>query len=1138
LLIALTSGGVLAQDRDYVDHTRAISESDSRAEQEAEQVVSLPPEKIILLLEHEPGLALEVRKMLVRKAYQQGRILDPKDLTDDALFRLIRKDETVRVLITQQIVDRQYIRAKPTREELARQLQQRQTWAAANARTSAGVRGTNSSSQEDNYWTQQKQLPQGSPQYANPSGQPLPQTQPEQTPEETTPTIDQRRQLLQAQAQSSSGDLPQGLPLDVLGMQPVQPDELGGVLTPASQSSSSIGPAGQSGPGALPGGDSGMSDLESASGGVPSASDLNLGAGQNPEEASLQRSQRPIPGLRTYPRQDRPALLHRADPYADVPSLYDLYAQYSMRSPVLMRFGSNVFTNGTGNFDRLPMDLPVGPDYVLGPGDGVNIDLWGSFSQRLHRTVDREGRLSLPEVGSVQVSGRTMGDVQHTVQAALRTQLRGIEADLSLARLRTIRIYVVGDVLRPGAYDVSSLSTPLNALYQAGGPTSRGSMRIVKHYRGSQLVENVDLYELLLHGVQAGMQRLESGDTILVPPAGEEVTISGMVRRPAIYELDGEKNLAEVLQLAGGVLPSGTLRHVDVERVQAHLSRTMLALNIPENNNQESVTEALENFNIQDGDKIKISPILPFANQTVYLDGHVFRPGKYAYHDGMKVTDLIASYKDLLPEPYQQHAEIIRLSPPDYKPEILSFNLADALTGKTQDVTLKPFDTVRVFGRFDFEDPPVITVSGAVRDPGDHVTNGATYLRDAVFLAGNTTPDANLTDAQIFRQTNDGKLEVLSVNLSKALAGDARDNILLQPKDRVFIHKDLSKSDPATVTIQGEVARPGRYPLGINMSAADLVRLAGGLKRSAYTTEADLTHYLVEDSNHVEGEHVNIQLAQALAGEPDADARLHDGDVLTIRQVTGWNNIGATITIEGEVVHPGTYGIQDGERLSSVLRRAGGFSSDAYAYGAILERSEVRELEEKNRSELIQQVQQEGAGLQNSPDDPVTKAAYLTQWKSALDKLQQTPPTGRLVIHISGNVKQWMNGSSDVQVRAGDSLFIPKHPNFVMIEGAVYNQTAITFKPGKSANYYLQQAGGPTTIADKKGIFVIRGDGSVVGGKGGLFNGGALDAALQPGDLVVVPDKALGGGLKWRQTLQVSELVSSIGIAVQVARGF
>ncbi len=266
--------------------------------------------------------------------------------------------------------------------------------------------------------------------------------------------------------------------------------------------------------------------------------------------------------------QDQPSLRHRANPYADVPSLYDLYSQYQRRSPTLARFGTEIFQNGTGNFDRLPMDMPVGPDYVIGPGDGLNIDIWGSFSQRLRRVVDREGRVSLPEVGDLQVSGRTLGDVQHLVQTTLRGQFRNIQADVSLSRLHTVRVYVVGDVQRAGAYDISSLSTPLNALYQAGGPTSAGSLRILKHFRGKDLIETVDLYDLLLNGVHSGMQRIQAGDTILVPTIGAEIKIEGMVRRPAVYELNGEKSLAQVLQLAGGVLPSGTLRHVDVERVR------------------------------------------------------------------------------------------------------------------------------------------------------------------------------------------------------------------------------------------------------------------------------------------------------------------------------------------------------------------------------------------------------------------------------------------------------------------------------------------------------------------------------------------------------------------------------------------
>ena len=246
-------------------------------------------------------------------------------------------------------------------------------------------------------------------------------------------------------------------------------------------------------------------------------------------------------------------VLHRPTPY-NLLSMHDLYSQVPDRNSSLRRFGSDVFLTRSTGAKSSSFDLPVGPDYVLGPGDGINIDLWGGVSQRFTRNVDQEGRLMLPEAGPVVVAGLTLERAQKLIQDALTPQFRNARVEVSITRLRTVRIYVVGDVQRPGAYDVSSLSTPLNALYAAGGPTAIGSLRTVRHYRGKKLVGEIDLYDFLLHGVRRDTERLQAGDTILVPPAGEQVTVSGMVRRPAIYELRNETKLSEVLDLAGGLL--------------------------------------------------------------------------------------------------------------------------------------------------------------------------------------------------------------------------------------------------------------------------------------------------------------------------------------------------------------------------------------------------------------------------------------------------------------------------------------------------------------------------------------------------------------------------------------------------------
>jgi protein involved in polysaccharide export with SLBB domain len=231
--------------------------------------------------------------------------------------------------------------------------------------------------------------------------------------------------------------------------------------------------------------------------------------------------------------QNRPATRPLPNPYPNLPSLQDLYRQIPSGGIALKRFGADIFRNGTGNFDKLPMDLPAGPDYVLGPGDGLNINMWGKLSQKITVIVDRGGRIVLPESGTVVVAGHSLSDAEQIVQKALSTQFKNVRIDVSLTRLRTVRVYVVGDVERPGAYDISSLSTPLNALYAAGGPSGRGSLRTLRHYRGKQLVREVDLYDLMLDGIRSDVERMEQGDTILVPPVGPQVTVAGMVRRPA-----------------------------------------------------------------------------------------------------------------------------------------------------------------------------------------------------------------------------------------------------------------------------------------------------------------------------------------------------------------------------------------------------------------------------------------------------------------------------------------------------------------------------------------------------------------------------------------------------------------------------
>jgi protein involved in polysaccharide export with SLBB domain len=749
------------------------------------------------------------------------------------------------------------------------------------------------------------------------------------------------------------------------------------------------------------------------------------------------------------PKYEQPNELRRLTPmpYSNLPSLRDLYSQEVPAGGRLRRFGSDAFEFGSRIMNLLPMDLPVGPDYVLGPGDNLIVNMWGGQSARLDRTVDRQGEIAIPEAGTVAVSGLTIAQAQGAIQKALGTQFQDEHVELSLGRVRTVRVYVVGDVQHPGAYDVSSLSTAMNALYAAGGPTSRGSLRTLRQYRGKELVQEIDLYDFLLHGVHSDMNRLMPGDTILVPPVGPQVSVVGMVRRPAIYELKGTEDLKDVLNLAGGVLVSADLKDIMVRRVIAHESHTMLRVQIPDGS---SGTAAIPSFPVQDGDYIQVSPILPYNEKVVYLEGHVYKPGQYAWRDGMTVADLIHSYQDVMPEP-ADHAEIVRLVPPDLHAEKISFSLPDELVGNDP-ITLQPFDTVQVFGRYQI--------------------------------------------------------------------------------------------DPPRVSIFGPVLQPGTYPMSQGMTAADLVRMAGGFRRSAYREEADLSSYVVLDGQKVLVEHSTVAIQKALDGDKAADEALKPGDVVGIRQLTGWNDIGSSITVSGEVKFAGTYGIDDGERLSSVLKRAGGFRNDAYPEGAMLERVQVRQQEEVDRQEMIHRLEISiptvAPGVSTTAQDQqALLQAMQQQRQEALDSLRSHPSTGRLVIRISSDISQWENRPADIIVRAGDSLIVPKLPDFVLVSGQVYNPTGISFRPGKDAGWYLRQAGGATRNGDKKQVFILRADGSVVGDqKSTLFGRGILDVRMHPGDSIIVPEKVIGGSQLWRNLIGTAQIMSSVALTGAVVGVF
>src|SRR5271166_3887541 len=732
-------------------------------------------DQILEVLNREVGLMVEFKRLLAQDAGASGQILDESDLTDLAVDDRLGSDLRVRVLATRLLQRYGYLvpRVNPESDLAAEQklVRQERSLMIARAAERRDPAGENSATNRNAECDQR--IPECAPQRFPPEERESPPGSPE------APSDAPR---LPAPSQRTDDGSPGPL---------TRPDNQDSSSDQRSQDSAGLSPSesivtatrfDMNPPQRVVRGTRGYGSGENSSRPSQSQTDLRPQVSQPDLPTSGSETSRTTRQRQEYPGGRDPALadavdveqgrmVHRPSPYADVPSLYDLYVQAAASDYPLERFGLDVFKTGTANPEYIPMDLPVGPSYVVGPGDSLSIDLWGGVSERLVRTVDREGRVALPEVGPTLVSGQTLGDVQELVQHTLRTQFRDVSADVALLRLRSVRVYVVGDVAAPGAYDVSSLSTPLNALFVARGVTRQGSLRRIQHYRGKQLIEEVDAYDLLLHGIRGDLQRLENGDSLMVPSLGPVVTVEGMVRRPAIYELRDEKTLLDVVDLAGGILPAAALRHIEVQRLVAHENRTMLSVEIGDTSNPEAVRAKMASFAVQDGDEVHIFPIAPYNSESIYLIGHVLRPGRYSYKPHMRLTDLIPSYADLLPEPSNRYAEIIRLHAPDYHPVVETFDLASALEHPDQAPKLEPLDTVHIFGRYDFEPDPEVFITGEVRTPGSYRASGQQRLRDAIYQAGGVTPDAWLDSAQLFRRQPDGTTRVLSINLSDALGG-------------------------------------------------------------------------------------------------------------------------------------------------------------------------------------------------------------------------------------------------------------------------------------------------------------------------------------------------------------------------------
>ena len=588
-----------------------------------------------------------------------------------------------------------------------------------------------------------------------------------------------------------------------------------------------------------------------------------------------------------------------ANIYPWLPSMKNIFKGQTVQEvQVLKPFGYEIFNQDSSVLSST-IDAPIGSDYIIGAGDELQINIWGSVSTSLDVTVDREGKIVLPEVGTFSVSGRTFGSLKEQIRQKLSEIFNNVSVDVSLTKLRKLKIYVVGEAKNPGSYDITATASLFNVLFMAGGPTDIGSLRNISILRNSKVIKRIDLYNFILKGDKSGDVKLENGDTIYFNLKGKTVGVQGLVTRPAIYELKAEQKLTDILALAGGSLATSYLKNVQVKRVEAN--KEMITLNV-----DLSSKTKISSFTVKDKDVVTIFPILQVDNQTIYLNGHVFRPGTYQYKSKMKLSQVIKSYDDLLPEPYTEYAQIVRLQKPDYKPLTIMFNLSDVLKGK-KDINLQPFDTIIIYSKWAFTRVPEIEIQGEIFKPGKYKIVKGMRLIDIVPLAGGITKDTYSDRIEFVRKDDVyGNKKNISVSLKEALKGDAKNNIEIKDEDIIIFHSNKEIIEDKMVSIAGQITKPGSFFLGKGMRVKDLLNLGGNFNKAAYTKEAELIRYY-NDGKDIKFKTINIDLQKALAGNPNENLLLQDLDRLLIKQITNWNDIGMTIELKGQVKYPGVY---------------------------------------------------------------------------------------------------------------------------------------------------------------------------------------------------------------------------------------
>ncbi len=732
-------------------------------------------------------------------------------------------------------------------------------------------------------------------------------------------------------------------------------------------------------------------------------------------------------------------------------------------------FGYKIFESIPAAFEPTTVG-PIDPGYLIGPGDVLRLYLWGSVELQYQLEVDGQGTIFIPTAGQFFVSGIAYKDLQIKMTRFLSKFYEGLATDpptifldISIAKLKPIKIFVLGEVPKPGGYNISSFATVFNALYSVGGPLTSGSLREIRVIRNNKVLTSVDLYDYLLKGQLIGDVRLQNNDLIFIPPRGKTVTIKGEILRPAIYELKPGENLKKLIEYSGRLRATAYLGRAQVERIipfdqrkKFELERQIIDIEL------SKIIEAKEqDFQLFDKDIVSVFTILDRVENFVKVEGAVYRPGMYELSKVQSIKELISEAYGVLPEVYYGKADITRTRP-DETYEFISFNLGSALQGDPiNNIRLKPRDQVKIFSIYDLVDKKSVSISGYVKSPVTLPYADSLTLYDMVFRAGGLQDPifrgrAFMMRGDLIRINPDGlTTRIIPFDLRKLL-NDQSFNMQLNPGDKIYIYTaEVEKVLDKFVFVEGDVRSPGQFALNSNMTVMDAILQAGGFTESSLRTEVYVNRlrpggypgdrlsetYTVKLPVNFEKKRSNNDRSIDTV-DIKSEFKLQHKDIIVVRKNPNYEPQ-RRVTIRGEVRYPGTYVLENrNETLLNLMKKAGGSTREAFLFGSLFSRQNQR---------LIIDLEK----------------LYIDE-----------------------------DADEDIYLLEGDDIFIPKIPNTVLITGEVNNPGLYKHIEGDNVKDYIYRAGGETDSADYIIYRKANGESRKVGF--GLFssNPTALDGSI------------------------------------------